>query len=61
MKTLLLINAIVWASLILVAAYMFKDVPDYNYFFFGLVFCAGLMNSLIYRYGRAAKGNQCIR
>ncbi|MCW5519542.1 hypothetical protein J1N09_06810 [Aureitalea sp. L0-47] len=59
MKKLLLINAIVWAALILVAAFLFKDVPNYNYFFIGMVFAAGLMNSLIYTYSRPKRKSKC--
>lgn len=59
MKKLILINAIVWATLILVASYLFKDAPNYNYFFLALVFSAGLMNSLILRYSPRAEKIKC--
>ncbi len=59
MKKLLLINAIVWAALIIVASILFKDVPEYNYFFLGLVFAAGLMNSLIYSHSRKSERSRC--
>lgn len=50
MKKLVIINAIVWAAIILVASFLFKEVPAYKYFFLVLVFCAGLMNMLIHKY-----------
>ena len=50
MKKLVLINAIVWATIILVASFLFKEVPNYKYFFLALVFSAGLMNMLIHKY-----------
>ena len=59
MKKLLLINAIVWAALIIVASILFKDVPKYNYFFLVMVFAAGLINSLIHKYSGKAHRSNC--
>ena len=61
MKKLILINAIVWATIILVVSYMFKEVPNYNYFFIGLIFCAGLMNSLIYSFSKKENRSDCLK
>ena len=51
MKKLILINAIVWATIIMVGAYLFKGDENWKYFF-GLIlvaFCIvnGLMANLI--------------
>lgn len=51
MKKLILINAVVWATIILVGAYLFKGDENWKYFF-GLVLVAfsivnGLMASLV--------------
>ena len=59
MKKLVLINAIVWATLILVASFLFKEVPNYKYFFFALVFSAGLMNMLIHKYSLKSVKARC--
>lgn len=47
MKRIILINALIWAGLILTASYLFKDVPNYNYFFIAMVGCAGFSNALL--------------
>ena len=59
MKKLLLINAIVWAALIIVASILFKDVPNYNYFFLVMVFAAGLMHSLLSSQLKHSKSSKC--
>ena len=51
MKKLILINAIVWASIVMVGAYLFKGDENWKYFF-GLILVAfsivnGLMANLI--------------
>lgn len=51
MKKLILINAIVWATIIMVGAYLFKGDENWKYFF-GLILVAfsivnGLMANLI--------------
>ena len=61
MKKLILINAIVWAAILLIASWMFKDDPNYKYFFAVLVFAAGLMNSLIYRAIKPGKPANCLK
>ena len=53
MKKLILINAIVWASIILVGALLVKDHPNYQYFFGVLVFGAALMNSFLNKYSKS--------
>ncbi|WP_272024039.1 hypothetical protein [Olleya namhaensis] len=51
MKKIILINAIVWATIIMVGAYLFKGDENWKYFF-GLILVAfsivnGLMANLI--------------
>ncbi|WP_282070398.1 hypothetical protein [Olleya namhaensis] len=51
MKKLILINAIVWASIVMVGAYLFKGDENWKYFF-GLILVTfsivnGLMANLI--------------
>ncbi|PKG50465.1 hypothetical protein [Olleya sp. 1-3] len=51
MKKLILINAIVWATIVIVGAYLFKGDENWKYFF-GLILVAfsivnGLMANLI--------------
>ena len=59
MKKLLLVNAIVWAALIIVASILFKDVPNYNYFFLVMVFAAGLMHSLLASQIKHVRARKC--
>ncbi len=48
MNKLLIISAIIWAALILLASYLFNDVENYKYMFGALVTAAGFQNALIY-------------
>jgi len=48
MKNVLIINALIWAALILIASYLFRDAENYKYLFGVLVVAAGLQNSIIY-------------
>ena len=48
MKNLLIINAIIWAVVILLASYLLSDAENYQYLFGILLVAAGLQNSLIY-------------
>jgi len=47
MKKLLLINAVIWAVVILVASYLFKGTDDYALLFGILLVAAGLENAFI--------------
>ncbi len=47
MKKLILINAIIWAAVILVTAWFFKDHEHYMYVFGTEVVAATLMNGFI--------------
>lgn len=48
MKTVLIVNALVWAIIILLASYLYKDTEDYKILFGALVVGAGLTNAIIY-------------
>ena len=61
MKNLLLINAIVWAAILLLASWLFKEDPNYIYFFFVLVFAAGLMNALIHNAAKRKRISDCLK
>jgi len=59
MKRLQLLNALIWASLILLGSYLFKDVPNYEYFFMALLLGAGLTNSLIASHAKPQVSGMC--
>jgi len=61
MKKLILINAIIWAFMILLSAWLFKGDENYQYLFGALLIGAGLMNSLIYGESRKAKARNCLK
>ena len=48
MKNVLIVNAIVWAVIILLASYLYKDTESYEYLFGALIIGAGLTNAVIY-------------
>ena len=47
MKRFTIINALIWAILILVISYFAKDLPNYKYVYGMLVFASGLQISLL--------------
>jgi len=47
MKKFIIINAVIWAFVILLVSYFAKDYENYNYIFLVLVFAAGLQVSLL--------------
>ncbi len=47
MKRFSIINALIWAAVILLVSFFAKDLPEYKYIFGGLVFAAGLQVSLL--------------
>ncbi len=61
MKKLILINAIVWASVILIMAWLFKDHPNYMYGFGVIVVAATLMNGFIHSASRPRRSKDCIK
>jgi hypothetical protein len=50
MKRLMIKNAILWATVILAASFLYHDSENYEVLFGVLVVSAGLQNSLMYRY-----------
>ena len=48
MKNVLVINAIIWAVVILLAYYLYKDTENYKFLFGTLLVAAGLTNAFIY-------------
>ena len=61
MKRLILINAIIWAALILLSAWLFKDDTNYPYLFGALVFGAGITHTLIDQQRRKDKSRNCLK
>ncbi|MGA1226898.1 MAG: hypothetical protein ACO3VF_06595 [Tamlana sp.] len=47
MGKLILANAIVWAGIILISAYLFKDSGNWKYFFVTVIFGFTITNGLI--------------
>jgi len=60
MKKLILINAIIWAAVILITAWLFKDHPNYMYGFGVIIVAATLMNGFIHNATRKKKKANCI-
>jgi len=61
MKYLLIINAIIWAAIILLASWLFKGAENYETLFAILMVAAGLQNAIIYNFlkrGRKIKNFQ---
>lgn len=48
MTKLLIISALIWAAIILLASYWYSDTENYKYLFGVLITAAGLQNALIY-------------
>ena len=61
MKKLILINAIVWAAVILITAWLFKDHPNYKYGFGVIIVAATLMNGFIASASRPRRSRECIK
>ncbi|TAI47607.1 hypothetical protein [Flagellimonas allohymeniacidonis] len=59
MKKIILINAIIWAVLILVASYFFKNDPNYPYFFGILLVGFALINGLLSTYAKPGLKSKC--
>jgi hypothetical protein len=59
MKRFALINALIWASVILLVSFFAKDLPEYKYIFGGLVFASGLQVSLLNDLMRKEKTTRC--
>lgn len=55
MGKILIINAIIWAAVILIASYLVKDHENYKYLFGVLILAAGLENGLIFSFFKKKK------
>ena len=59
MKKLILINAVVWATIIMVGAYLFKGDENWKYFF-GLILVAfSIINGLMANLAKKDKKTCC--
>ncbi len=59
MKKIILINAIIWAAIILVSSYFFKDDPNFFYFFGILLVGFTFINSLLAKYENPGVKQKC--
>ena len=48
MKNILILSAIIWAVVILLASYLYSGTENFKYLFGVLLVAAGLQNALIY-------------
>ena len=48
MKNILILSAMIWVVVILLASYLYSDTENYKYLFGVLLVAAGLQNALIY-------------
>ncbi len=48
MKNILILSAMIWVVVILLASYLYSDTENYKYLFGILLVAAGLQNALIY-------------
>ena len=61
MKKLILINAIIWAGIILFSAWLFKGDENYTYLFAALIMGAGITNALIHQERRKGRARNCLK
>ena len=59
MKRFSIINALIWAAVILLVSFFAKDLPEYKFIFGGLVFAAGLQVSLLNDLIQKEKTSRC--
>jgi len=60
MKKIILINAIVWAALLLVGSYLFKGHENWNYFFMVVILGFITLNSVLALHQKK-ENKKCIR
>lgn len=61
MKRLILVNALIWAGLILLSAWLFKGDQNYFYMFGGLLVGFTLINSMLSVHERKEKRRNCLK
>lgn len=59
MKKIIIINAVIWAALIIVTAVLFKGNTNYQYLFFGLLIAYSIIQALLANFAKNNKG-QCL-
>lgn len=59
MKRFTIINALIWAAVILSVSFLAKDLPNYKYFFLILVFASGVQMSLLNNLSAKEKQKRC--
>ncbi|KAA3637622.1 MAG: hypothetical protein DWQ02_06450 [Bacteroidetes bacterium] len=59
MKKVLIWNALIWAAVILIASYLFKDSEQYEILFGVLIVSATLTNALIHDAGKKMRKSGC--
>lgn len=59
MKKLLIVNALIWAAVILITAYLFKDSEEYGVLFGVLIVASTLTNGLIHQEGKKRGQSDC--
>ena len=59
MKRFMIINALIWAFLILAISFFARDLPNYKYLFAILVFASGFQISLLNGLGEKSKKKHC--
>ena len=59
MKRFAIINALIWATVILMVSFFAGDLPEYKYIFGGLVFASGLQVSLLNDLLKKDKTSRC--
>ncbi len=57
MKSILIINALIWAAVILIASWFFRDSENYNYLLGALVVGFTLQNGLTYQFLKRQQTN----
>ncbi len=60
MKRFIIINALIWAGVILLVSFFAKDVPGYKYIFGGLIFASGMQISLLNDLQQKGKPSKCL-
>ncbi len=57
MKSILIINALIWAAVIFIASWFFRDSENYNYLLGALVVGFTLQNGLTYQFLKRQQTN----
>jgi len=55
MKKIIIINALIWAALLLGTAALFKDHPNFNYMFFGILIAYSVIQAFLANFAKRNK------